>query len=83
MSDFQIKVVAFGIARDIIGGRDTDLQIPENCTAAQAMVQLKDKFPDFEQLASLNLAINEEYVNDDYQINKGDELVLIPPVSGG
>lgn len=83
MSDFQIKVIAFGIARDIIGGRETELQIVGEVSAAQAMTQLKEKFPAFERLTSLHLAVNEEYVNDDYQIKNGDELVLIPPVSGG
>lgn len=83
MSGFQIKVVAFGIARDIIGGRETVLVVEQETTASRAMALLKEKFPDFDQLASLNLAINEEYVDGDYKIKFGDELVLIPPVSGG
>ncbi|SMD32701.1 molybdopterin synthase sulfur carrier subunit [Reichenbachiella faecimaris] len=83
MSDFQIKVVAFGIARDIMGGKQLELVVQEGATVSIAMSLLKEKFPAFEQLTSLNLAINEEYVNGDYQIKSGDELVLIPPVSGG
>lgn len=83
MSDIQIKVVAFGIARDIIGGRELALDLQVGTTASRAMSLLKEKFPAFEQLASLNLAVNEEYVAGDYEIQLNDELVLIPPVSGG
>ncbi|UXX77983.1 MoaD/ThiS family protein [Reichenbachiella carrageenanivorans] len=83
MTEIQIKVVAFGIARDIIGGRGVDLNLASGSTVAQAMNLLKDRYPAFEQLASLQLAINEEYVPSDREILAGDELVLIPPVSGG
>lgn len=83
MSEILIKVVAFGIARDIIGGRTLNLKLKEGAVAQEAMQQLKSVYPEFEQLNSLNLAINEEYVEDSHKINDGDELVLIPPVSGG
>ncbi|WP_420583184.1 MoaD/ThiS family protein [Reichenbachiella sp.] len=83
MSEIQIKVVAFGIARDIIGGKALDLRLTQGVKAREAMHQLKSKYPAFEQLTSLQLAINEEYVDDDHVIKEGDELVLIPPVSGG
>lgn len=83
MSDIRIKVVAFGIARDIIGGRELDLSLNEGLFASQAMDILRERFPAFDQLSSLQLAINEEYVTDKYLIKEGDELVLIPPVSGG
>ncbi|WP_422359898.1 MoaD/ThiS family protein [Reichenbachiella sp.] len=83
MSEIQIKVVAFGIARDIIGGRALDLKLEQGMKAHEAMNLLKSRYPAFEQLTSLNLAINEEYVDDDHTIKAGDELVLIPPVSGG
>lgn len=83
MSEIQIKVVAFGIARDIIGGRVLDLKLELGMKANEAMHLLKSQYPAFEQLTSLQLAINEEYVDDDHVIKAGDELVLIPPVSGG
>ena len=44
---------------------------------------LKEKYPAFDKLASLQLAVNAEYVEDDYVLRENDEVVLIPPVSGG
>lgn len=79
----ELKVVAFGIARDIIGGKETVVDLPEGIAAGEAMIRLKAQFPAFNELTSLQLAVNEAYVEPDYAISRGDELVLIPPVSGG
>ena len=40
-------------------------------------------FPDFEKLRSLSIAVNQEYREDDFLVKEGDEIVIIPPVSGG
>jgi molybdopterin converting factor small subunit len=48
-----------------------------------AMDSIKSSFPEFNRLTSLMIAINDEYASDSDQINDGDTLVLIPPVSGG
>ena len=40
-------------------------------------------YPQFEKLNSLAIAVNNEYADDDLIITPQDEVVLIPPVSGG
>ena len=42
-----------------------------------------DEFPDFEKLRSLVIAVNEEYQEDGFILSEKDEIVIIPPVSGG
>ena len=79
----QITVSAFGIARDIIGGNELELTISNEESVGDVLGQLKTKFPDFEQLTSILLAVNESYAPLEQKIKEGDELVLIPPVSGG
>ena len=78
-----IKIVAFGVARDIIGGSQLDMECESNIIVSQAIELLKTQFPDFQKLASIKMAVNEDYVSNDFVISEGDELVLIPPVSGG
>jgi molybdopterin converting factor small subunit len=78
-----IKIVAFGVARDIIGGSQLDMECESNLIVSQAIELLKTQFPDFQKLASIKMAVNEDYVSNDFVISEGDELVLIPPVSGG
>ncbi len=80
----KLKIIAFGIARDILKNSELKLEF----TDSQILISdLKNRlvaaFPDFDKLASLRMAVNEEYVEDSYELQNNDEIVLIPPVSGG
>ena len=41
------------------------------------------KYEGFQKLQSINFAINEDYQEDHFLLKEGDEVVIIPPVSGG
>ncbi|WP_221405710.1 MoaD/ThiS family protein [Roseivirga echinicomitans] len=79
----KIEVIAFGIAKDILNGNQVTLEMDEQSSVADVRQALVDLYPAFQGLASLQLAVNADYVNDDYLIKENDEVVLIPPVSGG
>ncbi len=79
----EVKIVAFGIAADILKTRETTLAVEENSTVADLKKQLCASYPDFSRLASLSLAIGQEYREDDYAILPNQEVVIIPPVAGG
>lgn len=79
----KIKILAFGIAKDILGARTMDLEVDENTSVAMLKDMLVDRFPDFAKLRALSLAVNQEYVEDSLLIKNSDEIVIIPPVSGG
>lgn len=78
-----VKILAFGIAKDIVGGRSSDLVLEDNTTIADVKTALTKSFPAFKDLQKFAIAVNESYQEDDYEIHDGDELVIIPPVSGG
>ena len=79
----KIKILAFGIAREIVGGFETTLDLPTDATVADVKRQLATQFPDFQKLASLKLAVNADYAADSFVLTPQDEVVIIPPVSGG
>ncbi len=79
----QIKLVAFGIAKDIIGVREVDLVMADLTDIAKLKTDLVIKYPAFKQLVKFSLAVNEAYQSDDFKLKDGDEVVIIPPVSGG
>lgn len=79
----KIKLIAYGIAKDILGGGSKDYAVKARCSIGQLKQLLINDFPEFEKLRSLKFAIDEEYQTDDYLILEGDEVVIIPPVSGG
>ncbi len=78
-----IKLVAFGIAKDILQDKSIDFSIEENATVGTLKADLCAQYPEFKRLKSFAIAVNEEYQNDDFIINSSDEVVIIPPVSGG
>ena len=79
----EIEVIAFGIAKDIVKGKQVSIFLQDDTSVGAARKQLSSDFPEFEKLASLRFAVNTEYVDDSYMLQPEDEVVLIPPVSGG
>ena len=79
----QTTIIAFGIAKDIIGGQQLPFELKDHPTVGNLKSQLCKQFPAFERLRSLAIAVNETYQDDDFVIGEGDEVVIIPPVSGG
>lgn len=79
----SIKLVGYGISKDIIGQREVDYQTSQLSDIAALKTELVERYPDFAQLVKFSLAVNEEYRNDDFKLQDGDEVVIIPPVSGG
>ncbi len=77
------EIIAFGIAKDIVGSRQISLDLSDGATVGTLKQTICKQFPDFERLRSLAIAVNKEYREDDFVINSGDEVVIIPPVSGG
>lgn len=79
----KINVISFGIARDILGGSTQSIEVADHCSVGELRSQLIADYPALERLASLAIAVNTEYALDDQPISERDEIVLIPPVSGG
>ena len=79
-----IKVKFFALARDLAGTAEAEIDVPRNSTAAAALVRVVEAFPSLSKIhARLALAVNLAYVRQDHLLIEGDELALIPPVSGG
>jgi molybdopterin synthase sulfur carrier subunit len=79
----KINILCFGITREIIGNFEYALETEKPLTVSQLREELVSRFPDFAKLQSLQIAVNEEYAAADTIIQFTDEVVLIPPVSGG
>lgn len=79
----DIRIVAFGIARDILGGASLKLSGPEEMTVGHLLELLKERYPAFKELTSLAIAVNAEYADESQRIAADDEVVIIPPVAGG
>lgn len=82
-TSMKVKVVAFGIAREICGARTFEVEVPTNCDTDALEQLLGKRYPRLHALASFHLAVNEAYVLDNIILAPGDEIAILPPVSGG
>ena len=79
----NLKIVAFGIAKDIFSTSKMNFELESGNSIADLKSKLVNQYPDLEKLRSLKFAVNEDYQADDFQLSENDEVVIIPPVSGG
>ncbi|MDW3647266.1 MAG: MoaD/ThiS family protein [Bacteroidia bacterium] len=79
----KINLVAFGITKDILGAREVEYSWEGAQTVGGLLKDLGEKYPQLVDLTSLKVAVNNEYADNTKEITEKDEVVLIPPVSGG
>ncbi len=80
----QIDMRYFAIIRETIGQASEQRQVAEGTTAGQLFDALIAEFPRLERMRPLTMVmVNRGYVKDDHLLRDGDEVALIPPVSGG
>src|SRR5688500_18319515 len=74
-----VRVRLFAMLRERAGADEIELELPEGARVADALARLEDLAGGL----SLVMAVNREYAAADAPLAAGDELALIPPVSGG
>lgn len=79
----KIRVLTFGIARDITNADNIVVEMPAGSDARALQARLQEQFPALKRLNSLQIAVNAEYASSDTLLRENDEIALIPPVSGG
>ena len=78
-----IKVLLFGAAADRAGTRETQIPVGET-TLDELWSLLAELHPDLSPMRdTLAFAVNGEYARGDVRVSPGDEVAVLPPVSGG
>lgn len=74
----------FGILRQKAGADGATLVLDDGATVQHASQVLANMFPSISQnITAVLFAVNLSYVKRDHPLQDGDELAVIPPVSGG
>ena len=80
----ELKVLFLGPARDLAGEPSAIIALPENTDASNLRLRLCEMFPRIAPgLPRMRIAVNQSFVPDDHALKAGDEVAIIPPVSGG
>jgi molybdopterin converting factor subunit 1 len=80
----KVTVKLFAAARELAGRSEATLELPPGADVAELRQALAEQLPSLAPLTARSLiAINAEYAGDNTPLTEGDDLALIPPVSGG
>ncbi|ANE48464.1 hypothetical protein SY83_21710 [Paenibacillus swuensis] len=83
----QLRIQLFAGLTEQIGASTIDVSITDRdteLTSAGLMRLLSQKYPQAASLlASSFVAVNQAYADQEQRIHEGDEIAVIPPVSGG
>ena len=75
----DVTVKLFAGLRERAGTAEIQLALPEEARVADALTRLADVTAG----TTVVMAVNQEYADESMRLHAGDELALIPPVSGG
>ncbi|MGH7214759.1 MAG: MoaD/ThiS family protein [Tepidisphaeraceae bacterium] len=80
----HVRVKLFAILKDRAGTGDVSLELAEGANVIDAANQLAKRFPSLADfLPRVAYAVDQAYCPATTVLHDGDELALIPPVSGG
>jgi sulfur-carrier protein len=83
-ASIPIQVKLFAIYQETLGTGHLEQQIVIGTTAGQVLAQIVTQYPILAPWQAVTrLGVNLQFVPADTVLEAGDELVLIPPVSGG
>lgn len=87
-ASLRVRVLLFARAAELVGARQLALRLPPGSSVQDLWIALRAQAPSAaDALAPLRgqlaLARNQRYARGDEPLADGDELAVIPPVSGG
>lgn len=75
----HVRIRLFAVLRERANADQVDLELPDGATVSDALERLQHLTADIPVV----LAVNHEYAEPESPLSAGDEVALIPPVSGG
>lgn len=82
----DVRVLFFARSRELAGASEATLSMQPGSTTAILMPRLLEQFPQLAELGgSFVLSLNQEYLaaGEEQPLKAGDEVAVIPPISGG
>jgi molybdopterin synthase catalytic subunit len=80
----QIRVLFFGVLKDLAGRASDSLSLPENATLGDVLSHYEQSVPRLKDcMSSIAMSVNQAYAGPKERLQQGDEVALLPPVSGG
>ncbi|GAC1359730.1 MAG: molybdopterin converting factor subunit 1 [Acidobacteriaceae bacterium] len=79
----RVRVLLFGVLTERLGGKERVVELAEQATVADVVAWARGLRLEEGLVRSLAVAVNREYAQTETRLSDGDEVALLPPVSGG
>lgn len=80
----QIKLRFFGQLRELARCDETGIEVKNGTKISDLVSLVGDRFPNMrEHLKVVSFSIDSEYASKDTALKEGNEVGLLPPISGG
>ncbi len=80
----HVRVLVFGVLKDFIPEHNGGVELPDGASVGDLLDHYRGRVAEKDSvLSSLAVAVNREYVTATHLLSDGDEVALLPPVSGG
>ena len=80
----KLNVKFYASCREQTGIQATVLEVSDTFSTLNLIEILVEMYPDLKKgIHEVTLAVNKKYIRGEVILNDGDEVALIPPISGG
>ncbi len=80
----EVLVKFFASARDIVGKKDLEMEIENNSKVEDVMETIFKEYPELEEMEDqLLISVNKDRTEKNELLKDGDEIAVMPPVTGG
>jgi molybdopterin converting factor subunit 1 len=80
----RVKVLFFGMLKEMLSSDSQTLELPQGATVDAVLEHYRELLPTQPKLwSAIAIAVNQNYAKTSCLLHEGDEVALLPPVSGG
>ncbi len=80
----RIRLLLFGALGELAGSELPAVELWDGARASDALEVVRASHPQLrDRLSAVAIAVNLRFVRPDHALREGDEVAVIPPVSGG
>jgi molybdopterin converting factor subunit 1 len=84
LQSMRVRVLFFGVLKEILGGEDEVLELGQGARVGDLAALYEGRVgPQKDLIQCMAIAVNREYAKAENPLHDGDEVALLPPVSGG
>lgn len=80
----KVTVKYFAVCHEMLERSEEEMQLPDGSTVNTILKKLEEEWPEIAEFYEvMQMSVNWEYATEETELSEGDEVALIPPVTGG